>query len=92
MRFDHEVVTSLSLDRKRNVLVLMLKKVLGLRHGTLPRWLAVAGFPLAAVQLASLLFFPAWLIVLWSLVTSVTLIIRTTRPSIPEPQPAAVLT
>jgi len=55
-------------------------------------WGDQAGFPLAAVQLASLLFFPAWLIVLWSLVTGVTLIVRTTWPSIPEPQPAAVLT
>jgi len=73
-------------------LMILAVSVLGLRHGTLPRWLAIAGFPLAAVQLASLLFFPAWLIVLWSLVIGVTLIIRTTRPSIPEPQPAAVLT
>lgn len=73
-------------------LMIVAVSLLGLRHGTLPRWLAIAGFPLAVVQLASLLFFPAWLVVLWSLVTSATLTIRTTRPSIPELQPAAVLT
>ena len=73
-------------------LMILAVSLLGLRHGTLPRWLAIAGFPLATVQLASLLFFPAWLIVLWSLATSVTLTIRTTRPSVPEPQPAAILT
>ena len=65
--------------------------VLGLRNGTLPRWLAIAGFPVAALQLASVLFFPIWLIVLWSLVTGVTLAIRKSRSSVPDPQPAAVL-
>ena len=65
--------------------------LLGLRHGTLPRWLAIAGFPLAALQLASLLFFPAWLTVLWSLVVGVTLTVRRTRSSLPDPQPAAAL-
>jgi hypothetical protein len=54
--------------------------------------LAIAGFPLAAVQLASLLFFPAWLIVLWSLAAAVTLTVRTARPTVQEPRPAAVLT
>jgi len=38
--------------------------LLGLRQGALPRWLAIVGFRLAALQLASLLFFPAWLNVL----------------------------
>jgi hypothetical protein len=64
---------------------------LGLRQGTLPRWLAIAGFPVAALQLASLLFFPVWLIVLWSLTIGVTLTIRKSRSSIPDPQPAAAL-
>jgi hypothetical protein len=73
-------------------LMIVAVSLLGLRHGTLPRWLAIAGFPLAAVQLASLLFFPAWLIVLWSLATGVTLTVRTARPAVQEPQPAAVLT
>jgi Domain of unknown function (DUF4386) len=73
-------------------LMIVAVSLLGLRHGTLPRWLAIAGFPLAAVQLASLLFFPAWLIVLWSLATGVALTTRTTRPAVPEPHPAAVLT
>jgi hypothetical protein len=73
-------------------LMIVAVSLLALRHGTLPRWLAIAGFPLAAIQLASLLFFPAWLIVLWSLATGVTLTTRTTRPAVPEPQPAAVLT
>ena len=65
--------------------------MLGLRNGTLPRWLAIAGFPVAALQLASVLFFPIWLIVLWSLATGVTLAIRKSRSSVPDPQPAAVL-
>ena len=73
-------------------LMIVAVSLLGLRHGTLPRWLAIAGFPLAAIQLASLLFFPAWLIVLWSLATGLTLTLRTTRPAVPEPQPAAALT
>jgi hypothetical protein len=73
-------------------LMIVAVSLLGLRHGTLPRWLALTGFPLAAVQLASLLFFPAWLIVLWSLAAGAALTIRTTRPAVPEPQPAAVLT
>jgi hypothetical protein len=73
-------------------LMIVAVSLLGLRHGTLPRWLAIAGFPLAAVQLASLLFFPAWLIVLWSLAAGVTLTVRTARPAVQEPQPAAVLT
>ncbi len=73
-------------------LMIVAVSLLGLRHGTLPRWLAITGFPLAAVQLASLLFFPAWLIVLWSLATGAALTIRTTRPAVPEPQRAAVLT
>lgn len=65
--------------------------LLGLRHGTLPRWLAIAGFPLAALQLASLLFFPAWLNVLWSLAVGVTLTVRRSRTTVPEPRPAAAL-
>lgn len=65
--------------------------MLGLRNGTLPRWLAIAGFPVAALQLASVLFFPIWLIVLWSLATGVTLAIRKSRSIAPDPQPAAVL-
>ena len=73
-------------------LMIVAVSLLGLRHGTLPRWLAITGFPLAAVQLASLLFFPAWLIVLWSLAAGVALTIRKTRPAVPEPQRAAVLT
>lgn len=73
-------------------LMIVAVSLLGLRHGTLPRWLAITDFPLAAVQLASLLFFPAWLIVLWSLAAGAAFTIRTTRPAVPESQPAAVLT
>ena len=65
--------------------------MLGLRNGTLPRWLAIAGFPVAALQLASVLFFPIWLVVLWSVATGVTLTIRKSRSSVPDPQPAAAL-
>jgi hypothetical protein len=35
-------------------LMIAVASLLGLRHDTLPRWLAVAGLPLAALQLASL--------------------------------------
>ena len=65
--------------------------VLGLRHGSLPRWLAIAGFPIAAVQLASPLFVPVWLTVLWSLIVGVTLAVRKSRASLPDPRPAAAL-
>lgn len=72
-------------------LMVVAASVLGLRNGTLPRWLAIAGFPLAALQLASLLFFPSWLFVLWSLVTGVTLTVRRSRSGVPGPQPAPAL-
>jgi hypothetical protein len=65
--------------------------LLGLRHRTLPRWLAIAGFPIAVLQLASLLFVPVWLTVLWSLAVGVTLTVRTSRSVLPGPQPAAAL-
>jgi hypothetical protein len=65
--------------------------LLGLRHGTLPRWLAIAGFPIAILQLASLLFVPVWLIVLWSLAVGVTLTLRKSPVGLPDPRPAPAL-
>ena len=72
-------------------LMIAAVSVLGLRQGTLPRWLAITGLPLAALQLASVLFVPVWLVVLWSLAVGVTLTIRKSRSPIPDPQPAGAL-
>jgi len=68
-------------------LMVVAVSLLGLRHGTLPRWLAIAGFPLAALQLASVLFFPSWLFVLWSLMTGLALTVRNSRPAVAQPTP-----
>jgi hypothetical protein len=73
-------------------LMIASASLLGRRHGTLPRWLAIAGFPVAALQLASPLFFPAWLFALWSLAVGVTLAIRKAPSGVPVPQPAVALT
>jgi MFS superfamily sulfate permease-like transporter len=72
-------------------LMIAAASVLGLRNGSLPRWLSIAGFPIAAVQLASPLFVPLWLSVLWSLIVGVTLTVRKSRSTLPDPRPAAAL-
>jgi hypothetical protein len=72
-------------------LMIAAASVLGLRNGSLPRWLAIAGFPIAAVQLVSPLFVPIWLSVLWSLIVGVTLTVRKSRSTLPDPRPAAAL-
>jgi hypothetical protein len=49
--------------------------VIGLRHGVLPRWLAIAGIPAAALMLANAVL-PMGVITLWFVVASVTLVVR----------------
>lgn len=56
-------------------LMIAAVSVLALRHGTLPRWLAYLGFPLAALQLANAVA-PMVALVLWSLLAGVTLALR----------------
>jgi hypothetical protein len=53
--------------------------LLALRNRTLPRWLAVAGFPLAVLQLANAVA-PMVTLVLWSILTGVTLAVRRPAP------------
>jgi hypothetical protein len=65
--------------------------LLARRHGTLPRWLAVAGFPVAVLQLAAPLFLPVWLFGLWTLAVGLTLAVRRPRAGLSEPRPEAVL-
>jgi hypothetical protein len=72
-------------------LMMAAVSVLALRHGSLPRWLAILGFPLAALQLANAVA-PMIALVLWSLLVSVTLALRKTRPHIITPTPEHALT
>jgi hypothetical protein len=46
------------------------------RSGTLPRWLTVAGYVVAVLQLAASLFFPFLLFLLWVFVASIVLMRR----------------
>jgi hypothetical protein len=55
------------------------------------RWLAILGFPLAALQLANAVA-PMAALVLWSLLVGVTLALRNTRTSIIAPAPEHALT
>jgi len=64
--------------------------VLALRHGTLPRWLAFLGFPLAALQLANAVA-PMITLVLWSLLVGVTLTLRMVRRPVADPAPEHAL-
>jgi uncharacterized protein DUF4386 len=71
-------------------LMMAAVSVLALRHGSLPRWLAILGFPLAALQLANAVA-PMIALVLWSLLVGITLTLRKTTPSIITPAPAPAL-
>lgn len=46
------------------------------RHALLPGWLTIAGYVVAALQLAGTLFIPIALVPLWILVTSIVLLRR----------------
>jgi hypothetical protein len=59
--------------------VMFCVSLLALRNRTLPRWLAVAGFPLAVLQLANAVA-PMVTLVLWSILTGVTLAVRRPAP------------
>lgn len=72
-------------------LMMAAVSVLALRNGSLPRWLAILGFPLAALQLANAVA-PMAALVLWSLLVSFALALRKTRPDIIAPTPAHALT
>jgi hypothetical protein len=71
-------------------LMMAAVSVLALRNGSLPRWLAILGFPLAALQLANAVA-PMAALVLWSLLVSFALVLRKTRPDITAPTPERVL-
>jgi hypothetical protein len=70
-------------------LMMAAVSVLALRNHSLPRWLAILGFPLAALQLANAVA-PMAALVLWSLLAGVTLALREPRPgtTVPTPQHA----
>jgi hypothetical protein len=72
-------------------LMMAAVSVLALRHGSLPRWLAILGFPLAALQLANAVA-PMAALVLWSLLVSITLALRKTRPHVTAPTAQHALT
>jgi hypothetical protein len=70
-------------------LMMAAVSVLALRNRSLPRWLAILGFSLAALQLANAVA-PMAALVLWSLLAGVTLALREPRPgtTVPTPQHA----
>jgi hypothetical protein len=72
-------------------LMMAAVSVLALRHRSLPRWLAILGFPLAVLQLANAVA-PMAALVVWSLLVGITLALRKTRPHITAPAPEHALT
>ncbi len=56
-------------------LMMAAVSVLALRHRSLPRWLAILGFPLAVLQLANAVA-PMAALVVWSLLVGITLALR----------------
>lgn len=71
-------------------LMMAAVSILALRNGSLPRWLAILGFPLAALQLANAVA-PMIALVLWSLLVGITLAVRKTRPRIIASMPEHAL-
>ncbi len=53
-----------------------LASYLARRGGVLPGWLTIAGYVVAVLQLAAVIFFPLLLVPLWVLVTSIVLLRR----------------
>jgi hypothetical protein len=73
--------TMLVCSTMTGALVALATSIVAHRTGLLPRWLALAGFVVAAVLLFAIFFLPLFVWLAWVLAVSLVLVVRTARVS-----------